>query len=88
MHCGIQATVRRNHRGRCPTADLEMHTFTHISGYQSEGCPRRGYFFPVRVGRWGWPGHQSYWHVVVAAVVGVISPNARFSKEQLERIVV
>ena len=46
---------------------------------QSEGFPRTGYFVPACVEKWAWPGRQSC-RRAVAAVVGVISPGARFSK--------
>ena len=56
--------------------------------YQSEGFPRTGYFVPVCVGRWDWPGQQNCRRVVVAvvAVVGVIFLSARFSQEKLHKM--
>ena len=51
--------------------------------YQSEGFPRTGYFVPVCVGRWDWPGQQNCRRVV--AVVGVIFLSARFSQEKLHK---
>ena len=44
-----------------------------------------GYFVPVCVGRWDWPGQQNCQRVVVA-VVGVIFLSARFSQEKLHEI--
>ena len=52
--------------------------------YQSEGFPRTGYFVPVCVGRWDWPGQQNCRRVV--AVVGVIFLSARFSQEKLHKM--
>ena len=49
--------------------------------YQSEGFPLTGYSVPACVGRWAWPGQKN----CRRAVVGVIFPNARFSKEKLHK---
>ena len=49
--------------------------------YQSEGFPLTGYFVPACVGRWAWPGQKN----CRRTVVGVIFPNARFSKEKLHK---
>ena len=51
--------------------------------YQSEGFPLTGYFVPACVGRWAWPGQKNCRRA--AAAVGVIFPNARFSKEKLHK---
>ena len=51
--------------------------------YQSEGFPHTGYFVPVCVGRWDWPGQQNCRRVVV---VGVIFLSARFSQEKLHKM--
>ena len=54
--------------------------------YQSEGFPLTGYFVPACVGRWAWPGQKNCRRAAVAvAAVGVIFPNARFSKEKLHK---
>ena len=58
--------------------------------HQSEGFPRTGYFVPVCVGRWDWPGQQNCRRVVVAVAVavavGVIFLSARFSQEKLHKM--
>ena len=53
-----------------------------VSSCQSEGFPLTGYFVPACVGRWAWPGQKNCRRV---AAVGVIFPNARFSKEKLHK---
>ena len=53
--------------------------------YQSEGVPLTGYFVPACVGRWARPGHKNC-RRVVAAVVGVIFLNSRFSKQKLPKM--
>ena len=55
--------------------------------YQSEGFPLTGYFVPVCVGRWAWPGRQNCRRAAAAAVVvvGVNFLNARFNKENLQK---
>ena len=52
--------------------------------HQSEGFLRTGYFVPVCVGRWDWPGQHNCRRVV--AVVGVIFLSARFSQEKLHKM--
>ena len=52
---------------------------------QSEGFPRTGYFVPVCVGRWDWPGQENC-RRVVAVAVGVIFLSARFSQEKLHKM--
>ena len=56
--------------------------------HQSEGFPYTGYFVPVCVGRWDWPGQQNCRRVVVAVAVAVavIFLSARFSQEKLHKM--